>query len=94
MSYTNPGPAVTTGDTRVGLASPGGPGAADTSLVGFYGVTPIVRPASAVQAAVTAVTATVGGVGFVTTAGFTSFVAQVENIRSSLVALGLLKGSA
>lgn len=64
------------------------------SKAGFFGVTPIIRPASAVQAALTAVTATVGGVGFVTTAGFTSFIAQLENIRASLVLLGLLKGAA
>lgn len=64
------------------------------SKAGFFGVSPTTQPASAVQAAVTAVTATVGGVGFVTTAGFTSFIAQVENIRASLVTLGILKGSA
>lgn len=94
MPTSNPGPAVTTGSIDTGLGSPQTIGTTAASLVAFYGVTPIVQPASAVQAAVTAVTATVGGVGFVTTAGFTSFVAQVENIRASLVLLGLLKGAA
>ncbi len=94
MSYTNPGPAITTGDTRTGLASPGGPGAADSSLVGFYGVTPIVRPTNAAQAALTLTTATSNGFGFVTSAAFNAFTAQLENIRASLVLLGLWKGSA
>lgn len=93
MSYTNPGPAITTGDTRTGLASPWGGGASASSTVGFYGVTPVAQSTNAAQAALTAVTATVGGVGFVTTAGFSAFIAQLENIRASLVLLGLIKGS-
>lgn len=62
------------------------------SKAGFFGVTPVTQPASAVQAALTAITA--GTVGFATTAGFSAFTAQLENIRASLVLLGLLKGSA
>lgn len=62
------------------------------STVGFYGVTKTAQPANAAQAALTAVTA--GSIGFATTAGFSAFVAQLENIRASLVLLGLLKGSA
>ena len=91
MSYTNPGPSITTGSTDIGLGSPQTVGTSATSLIAFYGVTPIVQPTSAAQAALTAVTA--GSVGFNTTAGFSAFVAQVENIRASLVLLGLLKGS-
>lgn len=64
------------------------------STIGFYGVTKVVQPASSAQAALTAVTALSGGIGFQTTAGFSAFIAQLENIRASLVTLGLLKGSA
>jgi hypothetical protein len=64
------------------------------SKAGFFGVTPVVRPASAAQAALTAVTAVSGAFGFATSAALTAFVAQVENIRASLVLLGLLKGAA
>lgn len=94
MSYTNPGPAITTGSTLVDTASPNMMGAAATSYVGFYGVGPVVQPANAAQAALTLVTGVTGGLGFSTTTAFTAFIAQLENIRASLVLLGLLKGSA
>lgn len=64
------------------------------SKAGFFGVTPVVQPANAAQAAITLVTAATGGYGFTTVTGFNAFTAQVENIRASLVTLGLLKGSA
>lgn len=91
MATSNPGPAITTGSTVGGLGSPFTMGASASSLISFYGVTPITQPTSSAQTALTAVTA--GSVGFNTTAGFSAFVAQVENIRASLVLLGLLKGS-
>jgi hypothetical protein len=94
MSYTNPGPAVTTGSTNIGLGSPVTVGTDADSLVSFYGVTAIVQPANAAQAALTVTTATVCGYGFPNATAFNSFIAQIENIRASLVALGLLKGSA
>lgn len=62
--------------------------------VGFFGVTPIAKPANAAQAALTVTTATSAGFGFLTSAGFNAFVAQLENIRANLVLLGLLKGTA
>lgn len=64
------------------------------SKAGFFGVTPTTQPANAAQAALTLVTATSGGFGFVSSAAFNSFTAQLENIRASLVLLGLLKGGA
>jgi len=94
MSYTNPGPAITTGSTNTGTSSPWEGGATTTSYVGFYGVGPVQQPANAAQAALTLVTASAGGYGFVTTTGFSAMIAQLENIRASLVLLGLLKGSA
>ncbi len=94
MPTSNPGPATTTGSTDIGLGSPQTVGTTAASLIAFYGVTPIVQPASAVQAALTLVTGSAGGIGFVTTTGFSAFIAQLENIRASLVLLGLLKGAA
>lgn len=64
------------------------------SKAGFFGVTAITQPANAAQAALTLTTATSGGFGFSTSAAFNSFAAQLENIRASLVLLGLLKGAA
>ena len=93
MSYTNPGPAITTGSTLVDTASPNMMGASASSYVGFYGVGPVTQPTNAAQAALTGITALTGGVGFSSTANFAAFTAQLENIRASLVLLGLLKGS-
>ena len=89
----NPGPASTTGSTTTGLASPASMGFENASLISFYGVTPVARPSNAAQAALTLTTATSGGFGFVSSAAFNAFSAQLENIRASLVLLGLLKGS-
>jgi len=93
MATTNPGPAVTTGSTDIGLGSPQTMGTTASSLIAFYGVTPITQPTNANQAALTLTTATGGGYGFSTLTAFNSFAAQLENIRASLVSLGLLKGS-
>lgn len=64
------------------------------STLGFYGVSQITQPANAAQAALASTTATAGGFSFTTSTAFTAFVAQLENIRASLVLLGLLKGGA
>ena len=62
--------------------------------LGFYGKTAAAQPASASQAALTLTTATSNGFGFSTATAFSDAVAQLEAIRSALVTLGLLKGSA
>jgi len=90
---SNPGPATTTGSIDIGLGSPQTVGTSATSLIAFYGVTPIVQPTNAAQAALTLTTATSGGFGFSTATAFNAATAQLENIRASLVLLGLLKGS-
>lgn len=64
------------------------------SRIGFFGVAQVAQPANAAQAALTVVTATVCGFGFPNATAFNAFIAQLENIRASLVTLGLLKGSA
>lgn len=61
---------------------------------GFFTASPITQPANAAQAALTATTATNSGWGFANATAFNAFIAQLENIRASLVLLGLLKGSA
>jgi hypothetical protein len=68
-------------------------GGAATDKVAFYGIAPTTQPTNAAQAALTLTTATSGGFGFSTSAGFLAAVAQLENIRASLVLLGLIKGS-
>lgn len=89
----NPGPATTTGDTKVLQGGPAQIGVNASAYVGFYGVTPITQPTNAAQAALTLTTATVCGFAFSTASAFQQFTAQLENIRASLVLLGLLKGS-
>lgn len=69
-------------------------GESTTDPVGFYGTNGISQRASADQAALTLTTATTGGVGYSTATAFSAAVAQLEEIRATLVALGLMKGSA
>lgn len=72
-------------------------GGSATDKVGFYGVTPIVQRSGAAQAALTTALASVtatGGYAFALSTGFSTFLAQVEEMRAALVAYGLLKGSA
>jgi hypothetical protein len=92
----NPGPASTqttnylfNGDSTDGVQLAG----SATDKLGFYGVTPIVQPSGSAQSALTLTTATSGGFGFSTSAAFNAAVAQLEEIRASLVDLGLIKGS-
>lgn len=68
-------------------------GNAAADKVGFYGITPATQPTNSAQAALSLTTATTGGFGFVSSAAFNSFTAQLENIRASLVTLGIIKGS-
>jgi hypothetical protein len=78
-----------TGDAADGVAL-----ASSSGKVGFYGVDPVVHPSGAAQSALTVTTATSGGFGFPNATAFNAAVAQLEEIRASLVDLGLLKGSA
>jgi hypothetical protein len=87
MSYTNPGPAVTTGDTTTGLASPAGMGSTSSSKVGFYGTAPIAQRSSSSQS--TALVASVS-TGAVSTNSLV--LAALVEVMSTLEALGLWKG--
>lgn len=62
--------------------------------LGFFGKTAAAQPTGAAQAALTLTTATSNGFGFSTATAFTAAVDQLEEIRASLVDLGILKGSA
>lgn len=81
-------------------------GQAATSYVGFYGATPVVRPSAAAQAAITdgstgtansatgvaALTATYNSTLLIN--AIATIVAQTNAIRSALVSVGIMKGSA
>jgi hypothetical protein len=82
--------ALTTADWQItALAnSPSG-------TLGFYGTTPITQRTSAAEALVTTTPATSGGTffGYQTAAQANALVTLVDEIRNTLVALGLFKGS-
>lgn len=65
-------------------------GTATTQKLGFYNVTPVVQPAHADQAAAVAAS----GGDSPTEAEFNAVVTLVNRLRTDLIALGLIKGSA
>lgn len=65
-----------------------------SSLMGFWGVTPIVQPSGADQAALTLTTVTSSGFGFVGVTGASAAVALIGAMRTALVNAGIMKGSA
>ena len=69
-------------------------GQSSTEKIAFYGSTPIVQRSGSSQAALTLTTALSSGYGFTTATAFNAFTAQLEEIRATLAALGLFKGSA
>jgi hypothetical protein len=89
MSYTNPGPAVTTGDTVTGLSSPVGLAASATGKVGFYGTAPITQRSSSSQA-----TSVVSGVSTGAVSTNSLVLAALIEVMATLTALGVWKGSA
>jgi hypothetical protein len=68
-------------------------GGSATDKIGFFGTTPVVQRSGSTQAALTITTGTASGFSFTTTTAFSNFVAQVEEIRATLAALGLFKGA-
>lgn len=62
--------------------------------LGFYGLaTPIAQRTGSAQVALTLTTAVSGGFGHGTSAAFAAHIAQIEEIRASLVAYGLIAGA-
>ncbi len=89
MTTSNPGPAVTTGSTDIGLGSPITVGTVATSLVAFYGATPVVQRASSTQA-----TSVVSGVSTGAVSTNSLVLAALLEVMSTLTALGVWKGAA
>lgn len=95
MSYVNPGPAVTTGSTDIGLGSPQTVGTDEDSLIAFYGATPVAQLADSSQVTITATWVAISsGFGFQTSDQIISVIAQMKQIAHVLTTLGLWKGSA
>lgn len=70
-------------------------GQSTSSKVGFYGATPIAQRSGASQAAVTTAAATsTTPFGYATSTQADAIVTLVNEIRATLVALGLMKGGA
>jgi hypothetical protein len=69
-------------------------GTATTQKLGFYNATPVVQPAGAAQAAVATTGATNASPFGYTEAQANAIVALVNEMRSVLVNLGLMKGAA
>lgn len=81
--------------THLGINNPDGMnmGYTTTDKIAFYGVTPVVQPSGAGQAAVTtSVTTTATTTNLASTVA--DMVTLLNKIRTDLVALGLQKGSA
>lgn len=69
-------------------------GGAATSLIGFYGATPVAQPTSSGEAAVTTTAATTSTpYGFSTSTQANAIVTLVNQLRADLVTLGIIKGS-
>jgi len=69
-------------------------GQTSTELIAFYAATPVAQPSGSAQGAVSTAAATTGAAiyGF-TSAQANGIVALLNQIRSDLVTLGLIKGS-
>lgn len=66
-----------------------------TDQMGFFGATPTTRPAATAQSAVTTTNATTTTPwGYTTSGQANGIVTLLNQIRSDLVTLGLIKGSA
>ena len=93
---TTLGGSLTLGDNNIVAGTTTGVkvGTAITQKLGFYNATPIVQPAAAAQAAVVTTGATDSTPFGYTEAQANAIVALVNEMRSVLVNLGLMKGAA
>jgi len=93
---TTLGGSLTLGDNNIVAGTTTGVkvGTAITQKLGFYNATPIVQPAAAAQAAVATTGATNSTPFGYTEAQANAIVALVNEMRSTLVNLGLMKGAA
>lgn len=65
-----------------------------TDPVGFYGTNGVAQRSGSSQAALTLTTSLQSGFGFTTSAGLVALLAQVEEIRATMAAMGQFKGAA
>ena len=93
---TTLGGSLTLGDNNIVAGTTTGVkvGTAITQKLGFYNATPIVQPAAAAQATVATTGATSSTPFGYTEAQANAIVALVNEMRSTLVNLGLMKGAA
>ena len=82
-------PSSTSTTVALGQGSPNQIGTAATSLVGFYGATPIVQRTKATAVATTAATSTTNAYGYTTAAQADAIVTAVNAIIVNLTDLGL-----
>ena len=87
---TNAGPNVTT-SPALGLfqGSPAQIGASATSLVGFWGTTPVVQPTKATAVTTTASSSTTNAYGYTTAAQADAIVTAINAIIANGTATGL-----
>ena len=95
MAYSNPGPAIggtpTTFQDSAGFPDGMYIGNTATSLVGFYGATPITQPQNTLLASVVTTNATTTTPwGFTTSTQANSVVSQLNIISTALQNLGLI----
>jgi UDP-N-acetyl-D-mannosaminuronic acid transferase (WecB/TagA/CpsF family) len=94
---SNPGPSITDTSNMIELNVPQSDGlqigSSASALVGFYGATPAVQRSGAAQAAVVTTPAALTSYGY-TQAQADAIVVLLNEIRATLVAAGLMKGSA
>lgn len=86
-------PYVTTGTANFQVPGPVDVALSATDYLGFYGATPVVQRASAVQVAF-ADTLVSGGFGFSDKAHGDALIATFNEIVATLTGLGLWKGGA
>lgn len=82
---------MTTPAYIVGTGTPDGSsfGAATTSLISFYGVTPVVQPSAVTAVNTTAATSTTNAYGYTTAAQADAIITAVNLIITRLQTLGL-----
>lgn len=82
-------------DFSVGTTTGTKIGTSTAQKLGFWNVTPVVQPASANQVAVATTSSTnVAPYGFTTASQADSIITLLNEIRSALVSVGIIKGSA
>jgi hypothetical protein len=81
---------------QIGTKNPDGAyfGVSATDKIAFYGSTPIIQRSGATQGTFTTTTTQSTGWGFLTSTAADAAIALLTEIRATLVALGLMKGSA